>query len=106
MTRIESGVTIPKGLFTLYLTVKKVTANIFLAAIVQYVTVDTSKLNGFEWVLEVSIVTYQFFLLSDSTAWSTMTESVGNETIENTGDFCLVIGTDHALTGFFNLRWH
>jgi hypothetical protein len=30
-----------------------------------------------------------------------MTESVGNETIENTGDFCLVIGTDHALTGFF-----
>jgi hypothetical protein len=30
--------------------------------------------------------------------------SVGNETIENTGDFCLVIGTDHALTGFFNLR--
>jgi hypothetical protein len=39
-----------------------------------------------------------------STASSTMTESVGNETIENTGDFCLVIGTDHALTGFFNLR--
>jgi hypothetical protein len=32
------------------------------------------------------------------TAWSTMTESVGNKTIENTGDFCLVIGTDHALT--------
>jgi hypothetical protein len=31
-----------------------------------------------------------------------MTESVGNETIENTGDFCLVIGTDHALTEFFN----
>jgi hypothetical protein len=29
MTRIESGVTIPKGLFTLYLNVKKVTANIF-----------------------------------------------------------------------------
>jgi hypothetical protein len=26
-----------------------------------------------------------------------MTESVGNETIENTSDFCLVIGTDHAL---------
>jgi hypothetical protein len=26
MTRIESGVTIPKGLFTLYLNVKKVTA--------------------------------------------------------------------------------
>jgi hypothetical protein len=41
-----------------------------------------------------------------NTAWSTMTESVGNETIENTSDFCLVIGTDHALTGFFNLRWH
>jgi hypothetical protein len=35
---------------------------------------------------------------------STMTESVGNETIENTGDFCLVIRADHALTGFFNLR--
>jgi hypothetical protein len=35
-----------------------------------------------------------------------MTESVDNETIENTGDFCLVIGTDHALTEFFNLRWH
>jgi uncharacterized protein YueI len=34
----------------------------------------------------------------------TMTESVGNETIENTGDFCLVIGTDHALTEFINLR--
>jgi hypothetical protein len=33
-----------------------------------------------------------------------MTESVGNETIENTSDFCLIIGTDHALTGFFNLR--
>jgi hypothetical protein len=33
-----------------------------------------------------------------------MTESVGNETIENTSDFYLVIGTDHALTGFFNLR--
>jgi hypothetical protein len=29
MTRIESGVTIPKGLFTLYLNIKKVTANIF-----------------------------------------------------------------------------
>jgi hypothetical protein len=29
MTRIESGVTIPKGLFTLYLIVKKVTAKIF-----------------------------------------------------------------------------
>jgi preprotein translocase subunit SecE len=29
MTRIESGVTIPKGLFTLYLNVKKVTAKIF-----------------------------------------------------------------------------
>jgi hypothetical protein len=28
MTRIESGVTIPKGLFTLYLNVKKVTAKI------------------------------------------------------------------------------
>jgi hypothetical protein len=40
------------------------------------------------------------------TAWSTITESVGNETIKNTGDFCLVIGTDHALTGFFNLRSH
>jgi hypothetical protein len=30
--------------------------------------------------------------------------TVGNETIENTGDFYLVIGTDHALTGFFHLR--
>jgi hypothetical protein len=30
MTRIESGVTIPKGLFTLYLNVKKVTAKIVL----------------------------------------------------------------------------
>jgi preprotein translocase subunit SecE len=29
MTRIESGVTIPEGLFTLYLNVKKVTAKIF-----------------------------------------------------------------------------
>jgi preprotein translocase subunit SecE len=29
MTRIESGVTFPKGLFTLYLNVKKVTAKIF-----------------------------------------------------------------------------
>jgi hypothetical protein len=29
MTRIESGVTIPKGLFTLYLNVKKVTAKFF-----------------------------------------------------------------------------
>jgi hypothetical protein len=29
MTRIESGVTIPKDLFTLYLNVKKVTAKIF-----------------------------------------------------------------------------
>jgi hypothetical protein len=29
MTRIESGVTIPKGLFTLYVNVKKVTAKIF-----------------------------------------------------------------------------
>jgi hypothetical protein len=29
LTRIESGVTIPKGLFTLYLNVKKVTAKIF-----------------------------------------------------------------------------
>jgi preprotein translocase subunit SecE len=29
MTRIESGVTIPKGLFTLYLNVKKVTTKIF-----------------------------------------------------------------------------
>jgi hypothetical protein len=29
MTRIESGVTIPKGLFTLYLNAKKVTAKIF-----------------------------------------------------------------------------
>jgi preprotein translocase subunit SecE len=29
MTRIESGVTIPKGLLTLYLNVKKVTAKIF-----------------------------------------------------------------------------
>jgi hypothetical protein len=29
MTRIETGVTIPKGLFTLYLNVKKVTAKIF-----------------------------------------------------------------------------
>jgi hypothetical protein len=29
MTRIESGVTIPKGLFTFYLNVKKVTAKIF-----------------------------------------------------------------------------
>jgi hypothetical protein len=29
MTRIESGVMIPKGLFTLYLKVKKVTAKIF-----------------------------------------------------------------------------
>jgi hypothetical protein len=29
MTRIESGVTVPKGLFTLYLNVKKVTAKIF-----------------------------------------------------------------------------
>jgi hypothetical protein len=29
MTRIESGVTIPKGLFTLYLNVKKVTAKSF-----------------------------------------------------------------------------
>jgi hypothetical protein len=29
MTRIKSGVTIPKGLFTLYLNVKKVTAKIF-----------------------------------------------------------------------------
>jgi hypothetical protein len=29
MTRIESGVTIPKGLFTLYLHVKKLTAKIF-----------------------------------------------------------------------------
>jgi hypothetical protein len=29
MTRIESGVTIPKGLFTLYWIVKKVTAKIF-----------------------------------------------------------------------------
>jgi hypothetical protein len=29
MTRIGSGVTIPKGLFTLYLQVKKVTAKIF-----------------------------------------------------------------------------
>jgi hypothetical protein len=29
MTRIESGVTIPKGLFTLYLNVKKVTAKMF-----------------------------------------------------------------------------
>jgi hypothetical protein len=29
MTRIESGVTIPKGLFTLYLNVKKVTAKNF-----------------------------------------------------------------------------
>jgi hypothetical protein len=29
MTRIESGVTIPKGLFTLYLNVKKATAKIF-----------------------------------------------------------------------------
>jgi preprotein translocase subunit SecE len=29
MTRIESGVTISKGLFTLYLNVKKVTAKIF-----------------------------------------------------------------------------
>jgi hypothetical protein len=28
MTRIESGVTVPKGLFTLYLNVKKVTAKI------------------------------------------------------------------------------
>jgi hypothetical protein len=35
MTRIESGVTIPKGLFTLYLNVKKVTAKIILAAIVR-----------------------------------------------------------------------
>jgi hypothetical protein len=34
-----------------------------------------------------------------------MTESVGNETIENTGDFCLVIGTDHTLTEFFNLMF-
>jgi hypothetical protein len=34
MTRIESGVTIPKGLFTLYLNVKKVTAKNVLAAIV------------------------------------------------------------------------
>jgi hypothetical protein len=33
-----------------------------------------------------------------------MTESVGNETIENTGDFCLVIGTEHALTVFFELE--
>jgi hypothetical protein len=29
MTRIESGVTIPKGLFTLFLNVKKVTAKNF-----------------------------------------------------------------------------
>jgi hypothetical protein len=29
MTRIKSGVTIPKGLFTLYLNVKKVTAKNF-----------------------------------------------------------------------------
>jgi hypothetical protein len=29
MTRIESGVTIPKGLFTLYLNVKKVRVKIF-----------------------------------------------------------------------------
>jgi hypothetical protein len=29
MTRIESGVTIPKDLFTLYLNVKKMTAKIF-----------------------------------------------------------------------------
>jgi hypothetical protein len=29
LKRIESGVTIPKGLFTLYLNVKKVTAKIF-----------------------------------------------------------------------------
>jgi hypothetical protein len=29
ITRIETGVTIPKGLFTLYLNVKKVTAKIF-----------------------------------------------------------------------------
>jgi hypothetical protein len=29
LTRIESGVTIPKGLFTLYLNAKKVTAKIF-----------------------------------------------------------------------------
>jgi hypothetical protein len=29
MTRIETGVTIPEGLFTLYLNVKKVTAKIF-----------------------------------------------------------------------------
>jgi hypothetical protein len=29
MTRIESEVTIPKGLFTLYLNVKKVTTKIF-----------------------------------------------------------------------------
>jgi hypothetical protein len=29
MTRIESGVTIPKGLFTLYVNVKIVTAKIF-----------------------------------------------------------------------------
>jgi hypothetical protein len=29
MTRIESGVTVPKGLFTLYMNVKIVTAKIF-----------------------------------------------------------------------------
>jgi hypothetical protein len=29
MTRIESGVTVPKGLFTLYMNVKIVTATIF-----------------------------------------------------------------------------
>jgi hypothetical protein len=34
MTRIESGVTVPKGLFTLYMNVKIVTAKYFLAPIV------------------------------------------------------------------------
>jgi hypothetical protein len=44
MTRIESGVTIPKGLFTLYLNVKKVTAKIFWPAIVQ------QNFVGVNWV--------------------------------------------------------
>jgi threonine/homoserine efflux transporter RhtA len=38
MTRIQSGVTVPKGLFTLYMNVKIVTAKIFLAAVVYILT--------------------------------------------------------------------
>jgi hypothetical protein len=48
MTRIESGVTIPKGLFTLYLNIKKVTAKHFLAAIVlNYIIYGDRTIIGF-----------------------------------------------------------